>query len=420
MRSKSIVLPCTVLILWSPLSPDAEERRLSRQDAIRIALEENPEVVAAQKEWEAAKARVIQASALPDPELELEYEELADLTGLGNFGERSFGVTQSLEFPLKWWRRRCAAQQAARGIRLSVLEATRQGVTLRVKTAYDRVLLNRRRLEYDHENLELIQRFLRKAQLRLEAGDVPPVDVMRAEVEAGRATNRLTQRRSDLSAARAALNTLLGRDTEASSEPADELIYEPVSVGSVSDLKALALNRRPELVGGDWAVASARSTQGVARAALIPDLSIGVFRQTLDAPSGKEDFWRVRIGLALPLWGAARQRGELAEAKAVAERAAAEKDRMRFRAQLEIEEAYLQLTNAEEQVRLFQAKIMGAAERTFEVASRSYQEGKASYLDVLEAQRALIEVREEFVGSLFNYRTALAQLEWAAGGSLSE
>ena len=80
----------------------------------------------------------------------------------------------------------------------------------------------------------------------------------------------------------------------------------------------------------------------------------------------------------------------------------------------------MQLRNAEEQVQLFQGTIVAAAERAFEVASRSYREGKATYLDALEAQRSLIEVREEYASALFDHRAALAQLEWATGGELAE
>ena len=419
MYVKHAVLVCITLISWHPSAPRADELELTRQEAIRIALETNPEVLAAQQEWEAAKARAAQAGAFPDPELELEYEELPGVTDLGAFGERSLGASQAIEFPLKSWRRRRAARQAAHATRLSVFEATRQEISLHVKTAYDRVLLNRERLEFNRENLQLIQSFVKKAQLRREAGDVPSLDVIRAEVEAGRAANRLTQVQGDLDDARATLNSLLGRDIRTPFRLADNLDYQPSSQ-ELSHLTELALRRRPEIRGADSALASARSQHGAARAALFPDVSVGLFRQTIDAPAGKEDYWRVGFGMELPLWGAARQRGEQAEAKAVAAQAAAQRTGTRLQVLLDVERALLKLTNAEEQVQLFQGRITIAAERAFEVASRSYREGKTAYLDVLEAQRALIGVREEYASALFDHRAALAQLEWATGGELAE
>ena len=157
-----------------------------------------------------------------------------------------------------------------------------------------------------------------------------------------------------------------------------------------------------------------------ARTALLPDVNVGVFRQTIAGPTGEEGFWRVGFGLELPLWGAVRQRAELAEAKAAAAQAEAERTGLRLRVLLEVERSLLRLMNAEEQVQLFQEQITIAAERAFEVADRSYREGKSTYLDVLEAQRALVEVREEFASALFSHRTGLAELEWATGGRLPE
>ena len=299
------------------------------------------------------------------------------------------------------------------------MEATRHDIALQVKTAYDRVLFSEQKYEYNRENLALIQGLMEKARLRREAGDVPPLDVLRAEVEYSRATNRLTQVQSDLSGARVSVNALLGRDIQTPFHLVDALNYEPY-FSKLSDLVALALERRPEVRGADWLLASARSQQQVARTGFFPDVGDGFFRQTLTGPTGKEDFWRVGFGLELPVWGAGRQRGELAEARAETERAAAEKKRVRLRAAVEVESALLRLTNAETQVQLFQGQIAMTAERAFEVASRGYQEGKTTYLDLMEAQRALIEVREEFATSLFEYRSALARLEWATGGGMPD
>lgn len=417
MYAKHAVLIGLIMIPWWPSAPQGEELGLTRQDAIRIALETNSEVVAALAVSEAAKARAVQAGAIPNLQLDLEYEELPRLIDIGTFGERTLGATQAIEFPLKWWWRRRAAQLAAHATQLLVVEVIRQEISLRVKKAYDRVLFSEERLEFNRENLKVIQGFLTKVQLRREAGDVPALDVIRAEVEVGRSVNRLTQVQSDLDDARATLNTLLGRDLKTPFRLTANLDYQPSSQ-NLSVLEKLAFRRRPEIRGTAFAFASARSQQGATRASLFPDLSIGVFRQMIVASPGTESFWRVGFGLELPLWGGVGQRGELAEAKATTAQAAAEQIGARQQVLLDVERASLRLKYTEEQVQLFEGKIMAAAERAFEVASRSYREGKAIYLDVLEAQRALIEVREEYTTALFHHRATFAQLEWATGGEL--
>jgi outer membrane protein TolC len=402
---------------WSLVSNPAYAEALSRAEAIQIALVKNPEVIAARQEWRAAKARATQARALPDPELELEYEEVPELNRLGDFAERAVGITQLIESPLKWRRRSRAADQSARAVRLAVFEMTKVDISTRVKVAYDRVLLQRKRLGYIEQSLKLSQDFLKKARLRLQAGDVAQLEVLRAEVEEGRAANRLTEVRSNLSVARAELNALLARKDRAALAVRGELSYQPVSL-ELDVLYQWAQERRPDLRSANWALKSARSEQAAVRAAWLPDLSLGLFRQTIRTPAGEDDSWRVGLALEIPLWGAARQRGELAEAGAITKRVKAERHNMLNQALLDIEIAYLNVRTAEKQLLLFQDRIVRVAEHTVEVAGQSYQEGKATYLALLEAQRALAEVREEYAEALFNYRWALSTLERAVGGDL--
>lgn len=392
---------------------------LSRQDAIRIALERNPEVIAAKNSWEAAKARSVQAGALPDPELELEYEELPGLTRFGKFGERAWGVNQRIEFPLKWWRRSKAARRAAEAVRLGEVEMVRLDISSRVKMAYDRILFKRQNLEYVRQDLRLAQDFLQKARLRLEAGDVSQLEVLRAEVEAGRAASRLTKARSELEIAGIELGILLARENGTSIEVEGDLDYQPIGL-ELGLLQQTAIERRPDLQGVEWALESARAEQGAIQAALLPDLNVGLSRQTIQEAGGKEDFWGVSFALELPLWGAARQRGELSEAKALVRQSAAEKNIFRYQIFLEVESAYMDVQTSAAQVLLFQERIVREAERTFEVARRSYAEGKATYMELLEAQRALTGVREEYAEVLFNYHTALVSLERAVGGELPD
>ena len=60
------------------------------------------------------------------------------------------------------------------------------------------------------------------------------------------------------------------------------------------------------------------------------------------------------------------------------------------------------------------------AEQALAAANRSYAEGKATYLEVLETQRALAETRIEYARTLLAHSVARTKLERAVGGALSE
>ena len=178
-----------------------------------------------------------------------------------------------------------------------------------------------------------------------------------------------------------------------------------------------ALKQRPDLAGIALQLKALQSQQAAATAAYLPDLHVGLARQQRHG-GHEENFWRLRFGLEVPLWAFSRQRGERAAAKAEVAKVAAERDAMRYQVLLETEQAYLDLETAEEQVILFQGQILPEAERAFEVAGRSYDEGKLTYLELLEAQRTYIETRMEYAHVLFEYRAATAALERAIAGPL--
>ena len=419
--SSRYVFPFLLLALSAGLIPleRAHAEGMSRINAIRLVVERNPAVEAARNVYEAARAQAQQAGALPDPELEVEFAEVPELGSLSEYGERTIELSQRVEFPLKWWHRLQAGRQHAEATRLAVFEMTKLDITLQAKQAYDRIALQKSLLQHAQQDLDLAQNILRQADIRFEAGDVPQLDVMRASVEVGRATNRLTAAKNDLSVAKTSLNALLARPLQTPFALADSLVYRPVET-HLDQLTAAALKQRPDLAGTELQLKALQSQQAAATAAYWPDLNVGLGRQQRHEGGGhEENSWKVRFGIEIPLWAFSRQRGERAEAKAEVAKVVAERDVVRYQVLLETEQAYLDLNTAEEQVALFQDQILPEAERAFEVAGRSYDEGKLTYLELLEAQRTWIETQIEYAQVLFKYRAATAALERAIAGPLS-
>ena len=310
------ILPFLMLALAEGLIPlgRTHAEAMSRIDAIRLVVERNPQVKAARHAYEAARAQARQAGALPDPELELEFAELPELGSLGGYGERTIGVSQRVEFPLKWWHRLQAGRQHAEATRLAVFEMTKLDISLQAKRAYDRIALQKSLLQHARQDLGLAQNILRQAHIRFEAGDVPQLDVMRASVEVGRATNRLTAVKNDLSVAKTALNALLARPLQTPFALADSLVYQPFET-DLDQLTAAALKQRPDLAGIELQLKALQSQQAAATAAYWPDLFLGLARQQLRG-AHEENSWRLRFGMEVPLWAFSRQRGERAEARA--------------------------------------------------------------------------------------------------------
>jgi cobalt-zinc-cadmium efflux system outer membrane protein len=335
-------------------------------------------------------------------------------TAIGDFAERSIGIRQQIGWPVAWWRRKQAADLQAEGVRWSALAMSELEIAARARIAYDRVRSGRQILGYEKEHLQLARDFLKKARLRFEAGDVPQLEVLRAGVAAGRAEVRVAARHNALASARGALNTLMAREVGAELETVGTLEYQTIIL-DLDQLKQQALVRRPDLLAVERLALARRALQGAARAALVPDLSVGLARQTVRQPGGDESLWRVDVGLEIPLSLPFSRRGELAEARAEVARAEAEVEVMRRQVQLEVEDALRDVQTTSRQLELFQRDVLREAEMALKMANRSYAEGKATYLEVLETQRALAETRVEYAQALLAYSVAQTELARATG-----
>ncbi len=387
---------------------------LSRTEAIVMALEKNPDVIAAENEWEAALARVTQNKAFADPEFEVQFEELPQNMSIRDYGERNIGFIQQLEYPMKRHYRLKSAKRSAEAIKLAAYETAKLEVVSSCKRAYDRVLANRKILEYEELNLKLVNEFYEKARLRYDAGDVSQIEVLRAEVELGRSINRISRARSELAVSKTKLNTLLAQDSDSPLELTGELTYNCIDIEQL-ELKRTAVENRPELLGASLYTESLEAGKSEMKASIFPDLTIGMFRQTITEPLGRENFWHLSFAFEIPLWAFYRQRGSIQEASAEIRQTVSQQASLRLKIFLEVETAINEFKSAREQTELFDERVLNLAEKVYEMAATSYEEGKATYIELMDAQRALTETRIEYTETLFNYRSAVTGLERSIG-----
>jgi len=183
-------------------------------------------------------------------------------------------------------------------------------------------------------------------------------------------------------------------------------------------LQQLGLLRRADLQGAITDLESRRAHRGASRAGLFPDLTVGVARQTLRQAGESEARWALGLSLEIPLWAAARERANLAEARAQVVSGQARVEGLRQQVLAQVEMAYLSVMSAADQVKLFDERVMHAAKVAQQSATDSYEQGKATYLEVLDSQRTLIMTRSEYVDIVFAHREAWAALERAVGETL--
>ncbi len=411
LKHQLSALAIFILILLNPAESSLAqgEMHLTLQSAITLAQQNNPKLMAAHNDIGAAKGRGWTTWWLADPSLSVEWEGVPTGAGLGQYDERRIVFSQEIEFPINiLWRNRLASRK----VEISEMryEACRLEIRTEVIDAYFGYLAARDAFSLARERVDLAQQVVDKVEIRRRVGAAPAIEVVRAGVQLARAQNELQNAQSTFEAMRARLNASLGRPADTNVSAADSLVYQAIEI-SLSDIKQRAQSSHPLLRSADAQVGAASNLRRLAWGTLLPSFELSGFRQNI---GGNPDFYGIEIGLKVPLWFAFRQRGEIQQA--TASLAAQKNLRKETRLQLlaDIEAAYADFEAAKIQLENFAATLLNMADEVYRIALRSYEQGEVGYLQLLEAQHTLIEVRQSHIEALAKYYTAVAALEKAS------
>jgi multidrug efflux system outer membrane protein len=230
----------------------------------------------------------------------------------------------------------------------------------------------------------------------------------------------LQQRRT---AQEIALVTLLGRTPKAIVEEpvalaADKAQSPPpiVPEGLPSDL----LLRRPDVVDAEQRLAAANARVAVARASLFPRISLTGFLgsesgQLGDLFSGPSLIWQLAFGLAQPIFQGGRLRGEIDVVSARERQAVAQYQKTLQTAFGEVREALSAQVRSREAYVAENERVVALAD-TLRLARIRFENGLSSQLDVLDAERNLLQAELNRVDALRSQRAAVADVVRALGG----
>ncbi|MBI1337899.1 MAG: TolC family protein [Phycisphaera sp.] len=379
---------------------------LTLRGAMAAALSRGPELAAYALQVRVAEARALQAGRWSNPELEVEFENFGGSGGLS--GTRSLETTISLAqtFPLGGdpQRHREVARHQTRLADWDY-ESARLEVLTEVTRRYIAVLVAHRRIEVAQEATLLAEQVQAATNKRVDAGDAPPIEVARARVPVALAQLALKRAQRELQTARKQLSL-----TWASGEPAFESL-----AGSLDDLKpppaaeqlVSLVNQNPAVARWATEVSARRAEARLAQAQAVPDVT-GRIGLRDDRAS---DAQALVVGISLPLPIFDNRRGDVLAARLGA---AAARQRQRL-AELRIESmlsrAYARLVDAHDQATAIRDIALPPATEAFAAARRAFEQGHLTYLDVLDAQRTLLELRREHLDALAAYHESVAEIE---------
>lgn len=380
--------------------------------AIRLALDNNPEIRVLAADIASARGEVTTARAWQNPEVSIApgFKTILDPSTTEFHGD--FGLEQSFEWPGKRALRRALAEKSV-AVRELALAGFRSQLAIQVRRAYFTLLATREVVTLREQRLTLAESFVGAAKKKVEGGFAPDFEATKAEVEVVTAQKSLREAQAQRDSARVALNTLIGR-SPAESLTVTGALGDSMTLPVQSTLVERALAQNPAItIQEAEAERSGLSLQSI-RKSRLPDFKVGPSLEY----GRDEQVVGFGLSLPLPLWD--RKRGEIATATAAQEKALAELEKLRREILSNVTMAAQNFTAARESLAFYTPALRDKLKAALDAAAQSYSEGRMPLLLYLESQRTYFDAEADYFETLQKLFEAQAELESAAGASLEQ
>ena len=384
---------------------------------VKIAQENNPEILAAKKQWEASLARVPQAKSLDNPNIGLTFEKIPKGTlKLNETMPDDRIVTFSQFIPLfgklslKGKIALVESQMFAAEYKNKELE-----VVNLVKNAYYDLFMKYKEIELKKQILELLKGIAGVAEAKYAVSAMMQEEVYKIHSEIARLNNDLVNLEQEKSADETRLNTLLNREPEnilGIPDLNEDLAFDK----DIKSLYQAALLNQPELIIFSYAIEKNKHAKSLAKKSFFPDLMAGIAQRGI--PSGAIGPWDLMLSFTSPLWFWKKQRYEVKEAIANLEQAEAAYKAMQNRAFSEVKDLAVKIEIAKNKIRLYKTSLIPILESSIESSLAAFRSGKGDFMILLDNQRMLVETRMDYYRALVEYNMNLADLERTVGISL--
>jgi outer membrane protein TolC len=386
---------------------------LTLKQCIEISLARNPYWLSAEDDYQASLARIRQAREFPQPSLEYDSDLQPSAFNFRESGESYFGVSQTVEFPGRRLLRGKIAVSESREV-LADRDLLRLEIIFQVKESFYGVLLAVERAKYAVQDLELASDFLEKAEAKYEAGDVAKLEVVRARVEASKASTAVKLAENDVLLAKARLNYLLGRARIDPIEVRGELVRAPVPIDR-EVLVERAVQLRPEVARLRAGLEKEGRLKSAATLSYLPDFDLGFSRHRL---AGEASTWDFTLSFPVPLFFWQPARGRIAEARANIRSLERRFEDLKNLIGLEVGEACLNARASADRIVAFEKEILTQAQDVYDLILFSFQEGEIGGIELIDARRGLLEARRAYADALYDHSLTIAALERSVGGPL--
>ncbi len=372
-----------VFLTFSAALLSQDREILTIDEAVRLAIDNNPELRILRYEQQKYDGAVTLAGTIPNPEIAFYRESLS-----GNrisFSEWTISGNVPLNFLWERWSGIETAHANSEAAK-KLSERRLSEIVVAVKSAFVRYHYKKQILEKQEKSLKLLAEIQKSALARTEEGDISGYDQQRIQLEYLMYKRKETESKTELQNARKEL-MLLMMPKEAA--PPSQTGFVPIEFTRTANLQSLieyAKENRPDVQAANYYQQSRSAQISHKQLKIIPEITLTLgYKSQSDNLKGAV----VGFGMGIPFFD--RKQAELTIAEAELQKAHTEVQSKKQSVELEILNTYTNLVSYAEQLEEVRAFTSQSTENLIQSAEYAYLEGEMSLVELLDALRAYTE-----------------------------
>ena len=429
---KTIVVCLTAVMLMmgtvlAAPGTGATTKELTLDEAVKLALTNNPTGKIAVFDFEAAKGALTAARSARWFSISASHKDARSLSAPTELRPNPVETDQytnsvSLNWTL-WSGNKVESQISQAKLALDSSQwgvaKARQQLKYDATDAYFKFMAARDNVKLNQESVERLERYLQDVKLQFEVGVVAKVDVLRSEVELAKAKQSLIEAQNTYDLTMANLNNIIGFPLTTELNIKGDLSYARYEKELAFCVDA-ALRQRPEISQYTDAAKSAQEGITVAKSGYLPTVSAVYNAGWYDSKfaGGNNYNWSVYLLTNWTLFDSGYTAGKVKQAVEGYKKALEQLKQTVDSVQLDVRQTYLSLKAAEQSIATSSSAV-GLAEEDYKIKVIRYQAGVGTNLDVLDAQVALTTAKNNFLKAMYEYNNFRAKLDKAMGAPVN-
>lgn len=418
-KKRFIVALTSGFLILNTVSVFAAPMELSLEDSIAKALQNNPAIKIADSSRQSAELAINVAKGGKLPSLELNHTDGRAKTIVnGEHIGNTFSNTATLGLNLYTGGQvEGAIEKAKLGLQVADLdvEKSKQQIKLDATNGYFTILQAQNTVKVDQEAVDQMTAHLQNVQAQFNVGTVAKSDVLRSQVELANNQQVLTKAQNAYEIAISNLNNIMGLPLDTQIQIKDELAHQPYAL-SLDDSIKYALSHRPEAIQADYNINIAQQSVKVAKAGKLPTVSASAAKKWADTdfPGTDDNGWSIGLSATWTPFDSGVTNAKIKQSNSDVEKSLQTAKQTKDSVQLEVRQAYLNMVEAEKRISTSQVTVE-QAEEDFKIAQVRYSAGVGTNIDVIDAQVALTQAKNNYIQAMYDFNTSKANLTKAMG-----